>query len=390
MIALRLRTATAALAVGALLTGVEAQAQSSSERYSLRGFGGWALGRTDNDNSYGYIADGETEYNNYNFALNVAAQPAERVSVRAQAFWGEDLRGKNLDLDYVFAQYAHSPKLKLRVGKVLSPLGLYTETYNVGTLRPFYLLPTFYSGTSGLLPQAYLGAGLTGVLPLGEKWELSYDAFGGEMRFQEVPSNVVGPPGENGAPTIQIVQLQLVGRDMLGGRLGLGLPDHGLEFGVAAMHATIQQQINGGPREPYPVTDKSTLANAYLKYARGPFALQAEFFKAFTDTTDLDSGYVEASYRLGRHWQLAALYEHSSLKPESGTLYASLPEQLKYDKTFGAALNFWVTSDVVFKLNGYSVKGNESARTDTAALDALTGRLDDHTLVLVLGAQFSF
>jgi hypothetical protein len=180
MHSLSLRAAGWALAVAALLSCAEAQAQSSNERYSLRGFGGWALGRTDNDNTYGYVAAGETEYANYNFALNLAAQPAEKVSVRAQAFWGEDLRGRNLDLDYVFAQYAQSPKLKLRVGKVLSPLGLYTETYNVGTLRPFYLLPQFYSGTTGLLPQAYLGAGLTGVLPLGEHWELSYDADRGD------------------------------------------------------------------------------------------------------------------------------------------------------------------------------------------------------------------
>jgi hypothetical protein len=385
----RLRAATWLLAAAALLP-CEARAQSGNERYSLRGFGGWALGRTDNDNMYGYVAAGETEYGNYNFALNLAAQPAEKVSVRAQAFWGEDLRGRNLDLDYVFAQWAQSPKLKLRVGKVLSPLGLYTETYDVGTLRPFYLLPQFYSGTTGLLPKAYLGAGLTGVAPLGERWELSYDAFGGEMRFQEIPSSIVGPPGADGRPTVQTIDLQLVGRNMFGGRVGLGLPDHGLEFGAAALHADMEQRVNGGPREPYPVTEQATLANAYAKYERGPFALKAEYFQAFTETTDLVSGYAEASYRLGRHWQVAGLYERASLRPNPGTLYASLPDQLKRHEAFGAALNFWATSEVVFKLNGYSVNGNQSARSANAALDALTGKLDDHTLVLVVGAQFSF
>jgi hypothetical protein len=186
------------------------------------------------------------------------------------------------------------------------------------------------------------------------------------------------------------VDLQLVGRDMFGGRLGFGFPDHGLEFGVAALHANMQQQINGGPREAYPVTDDATLANAFAKYDRGPFALRAEYFQAFTQTTDLVSAYAEASYRLGRRWQVAGLYERASLRPEPGTLFSYLPEQLKRHEAFGAALNLWATPDVVFKLNGYSVTGNLSAPSENVAVDALTGRLDDHTLVLVLGAQFSF
>jgi hypothetical protein len=44
-------------------------------------------------------------------------------------------------------------------------------------------------------------------------------------------------------------------------------------------------------------------------YERGPFTLRAEYFHAFADTVDLSSGYVEASYRLGRHWQVAGLYD---------------------------------------------------------------------------------
>lgn len=378
------------LLVAALFGCTEAGAQSGNERLSLRGFGGWAVGRTGNDNQYGYLAAGETEFGNYNLALNLAAQPAESVSVRAQAFWGEDLRGRTVDLDYVFAQWDHSPALKLRAGKVLSPLGLYTETYEVGVLRPFFLLPQFYSGTTGLLPKAYLGAGVTGTVPLGESWELGYDVFGGEMRFQEVPSNIVGPPDATGMPVIQIVDLQLVGRDVIGGRLSLGLPERGLELGAAAMHAQMEQRIDGGPRESYPVTEGATLANGFVKYDRGSFGVKAEYFHAFTDTTDLVSAYVEASYRLDRRWQVAGLYERASLRPKAGTQYATLPEQLKRHEAIGAGLNYWVSPEVVFKLNGYRVDGNQSARSETAALDALMGRLDEHTTVLILGAQFSF
>jgi len=387
----RLCAASGALVLVGLLLAGDAQAQGSGERYSLRGFGGWALGRTDNDNMFGFVASGDTEYNNYDFALNLAAQPADKLSVRAQAFWGEDLRGRRIDLDYVFAEWAQSPKLKLRVGKVLSPFGLYTEIYDVGTLRPFYLLPQFYSGTTGLLPKAYLGAGLTGVMSLGDEWELSYDAVGGEVRFQEIPAVVVvGRDPATGLPLTENQELQLIGRDMFGGRIELGSPTHGLRLGFSALHARVEQSVNGGPREPYPAADQATLANAFLQYERGPFTLRSEYFHAFADTVDLTSGYAEASYKLGRHWQVAGVYDRGRLSPEAGTFYASLPDQLKRHESFGLALNFWATPDVVFKVNGYSVHGNQSARSANPGVDAALGRLDDSTLVLVLGAQFSF
>lgn len=392
MHSLRLRAATCgALVLIGFLAGSQALAQGNGERYSLRGFGGWALGRTDNDNSYGYVAGSRTEYGNYAFALNVAAQPTDKLSIRSQAFWGEDLRGKRLDLDYVFAQWAQSPRLKLRVGKVLSPFGLYTETYDVGTLRPFYLLPQFYAGTQGLLPKAYLGAGLTGVLGLGEEWELAYDAVGGEMRFEEITSVVVvGRDAASGLPLTENHQLQLIGRDMVGGRLGVASPARGLQLGVSALRCHVEQRLDGGVREPFLPAHDASLVNTYLQYERGPFTLRGEYFRAFADTVEIGSGYAEASYKLGSHWQVAGLYERSSLVPDAGSFYSTLPEPLLRHEAFGLALNYWATADVVFKLNGYRVNGNQGARSDNPGVDAALGRLDDSTQVLVLGAQFSF
>jgi hypothetical protein len=382
--------ATALLAVG-LLRAAPAQAQIGGERYSLRGFGGWALGDTNNDNQYGHIATGDTEYNNYNFSLNVAAQPSDKVTIRAQALWAEDLLGQRAELDYAFAQWTHSPKLKIRAGKVLSPLGLYTETRNVGTLRPFYLLPDFYSGAAGLLPKAYLGAGLTGTLSAGPDWEVIYDAFGGEMVCEKVQSDMItGFDPSTGLPIVESALVQIYGRNLVGGRVGLGSPARGLQFGAAATYSDIEVSANGGPREPWSLTQHATLTNAYLEYERGPFTLRSELFKAFGDQADLTSGYVEASYKLTRHWQLAGLYDRSSFKPEPTSIYAGLPEQMNRHESIGLALDFWVSPEMVFKLNGYHVKGNLSARPTDVILAAALGRLDEDTNVAVFGVQFSF
>ncbi len=361
------------------------------ERYSLRGFGGWALGHTDNANQYGYIASGDAEYDNYNLALNLGARPTQELMVRAQGFLGNDMRGRRIDVDYVFAEWGKSPKLKIRAGKVLSPFGLYTETHDVGTLRPFYLLPDFYNGNWGPLPKAYLGAGLTGIFALGENWELGYDAIGGETRFEPISyPMVVGMDPTSGMPLTQTFQLQLIGREMFGGRLGVASSSHGLQVGVSALHFSLYQSVDGGARQPSVFADTATLGNAYLQYERGPFMLRSEYFRAFADTVHLDSAYVEASYKIGRHWQVAGSYDRARLDPEPGSVYALLPEQMKHHDSFGLALNFWASPEVVFKLNGYHIDGNQSARTPNAEIDAALGRLDETTNVVVFGVQFSF
>ena len=151
----------------ALETGT-AHAQTP-DRYSLQGFGGWAFTDLSRDGRWAEAATKDGEFGNYNFALNFAAQPWNKLSLRTQGFGGHNLRGQRLSLDYGFAEYAHSPALKLRAGKVLTPFGLYSEIYDVGTLRPFYYLPQFYQGRLGLIPKAYLGGGVTGVRSLGSE-----------------------------------------------------------------------------------------------------------------------------------------------------------------------------------------------------------------------------
>lgn len=380
------RAALFALAcVGA--TGAGAQ---ETRNYSFQGFGGWSFGDTNNDNHFGYIASEAGNWNNYYFALNVAAQPIEKLQIRAQAFWGEDERGTRTKLDYVFAQWAQSSAFKVRVGKAPVPFGIYTEVYDVGTVRPFYLLPQFYEGPLGLIPKAYAGAGLTGVKALGEEWEVQYDAFGGEIRFEPFETDLVtGFDPATGLPQIDTLESQLVGRKMVGGRVLLASPAKGFDIGGTVFHADeIKQTIDGGELLPYSVTEKATFVNARVQYQKDAVAARAEFFEAFARGADVRGFYVEASYKLGRHWQLAAQYEKSDILLNAGD--ESVPEPIRNHESIGLALNFWVSPEFVIKLNGYSVDGNMIARPDLAGLRAALGTIDGSTGVVVLGAQFSF
>jgi hypothetical protein len=378
-----------AFLVASLLAAPTAHAQAES-RYSVRGFGGWAFAASDNDNSFGYVASERGDWKNYYLALNVAAQPTQKLSIRSEGFWSEDQRGARPRLDYVFAQWAHSPAIKLRVGKAPVPFGIYSEVYDVGTLRPFQLLPQFYEGPLGLIPKAYLGAGLTGAAPLGEDWEIHYDAFGGEIRFEPFQTDfVAGIDPATGIPLVRTLESQIVGREMAGGRLLLVAPVKGIDIGGTVFYLNdVKQRIEGGALQRYSVTDNSTHLNARAQYQREAFGARAEWFGVLADDADVKSFYVEASYKLGRHWQVAGQYETSKIVLRDGD--DSIPEPIRRHQSFGLAVNYWLRPELVLKLNAYRVDGNMIARPGQAGLRAALGTINEKTSVVVAGAQFSF
>lgn len=383
-------TSIRALLSVALVIAAGGAGAQESQRYSLQGFGGWTYAKTDVDNDFGYVASEDGDWNNYYFALNVAARPLEKLQVRAQAFWGQDQRGERTRLDYVFAQWAQSPEFKLRVGKAPVPFGIYSEVYDVGTVRPFYLLPQFYEGPLGLIPKAYAGVGVTGVRALGEDWELQYDAFGGEIRFEPFSTDLVsGFDPSTGMPQVRTIDSQLVGREMVGGRLLLAAPSKGIDVGGTVFHAgEIKQRIGDGELGPYSVTESATFVNARVQYQKGSFAARAEFFEAFARDADVRDFYVEGSYKLGPHWQLAAQYEKGDILLNPGD--ESVPAPIREHESFGLALNYWVSPEFVLKLNAYAIDGNMIARPTAAGLRAALGTIEGSTQVVVLGAQFSF
>jgi len=372
------------------LLGVPGSWAQESDRLAFHGFGGWAFGQTDNENHFGYIASEDGDWNNYYFALNVAAKPTEKIAIRAQAFWGEDQRGRRILLDYTFAEWTHTPAFKLRVGKTPVPFGIYTEVYDVGTVRPFYLLPQFYEGPLGLIPKSYLGAGVTGTRALGEEWDVQYDAFGGEIRFEPFSTDFVsGTNPGTGLPNIRTLQSQLVGQGMIGGRLLLSSPAKGFDVGGTAFYVNhVKQSIEGGDLVPYSVTDHATFLNGRAQYQRKAFAVRGEWFAALADDADVKSFYLEASHKLGTHFQVAAQYERSSIDLNDGD--ESIPEALRRHESFGLALNYWVSPNFVLKLNGYAIDGNMIAQPVFAGLKAAIGTIDQSTTAVVIGAQFSF
>ena len=238
-----------------------------SDQVVFHGFGGWAAGKTNNDN-YFKVAAPDWELNNYDFSLNVNATPAKDLTIVAQMRWEQQAHNQDLALEYAFAQYHYAPELVFRIGKVISPFGLYAEIYDVGTLRPFYLLPVGMYGQ--LFPRSYLGLGITGEWDFASDWALAYDLVGGEMEFTGLSIEVPTAFDFNQFPPVVTewgkMDMAFVGRDFIGANASVLTPIDGLKFGGSYMTFRFHIRRDHGAREDASISDKHYMYTTHVEY----------------------------------------------------------------------------------------------------------------------------
>jgi hypothetical protein len=163
-------------------------------------------------------------------ALLFRANPVERLSLLTQVDFDKVSNGRfTAGVDFAFAEWTFSNKLKLRVGRNQLPLALYSEIYDVGTLRPFSSLsPSVYGGTQ-IGAENHDGAGITGRFDLKEGWTLEYDAYLGFLDLKDVlGSGSQNDAGGGAVNSEDLVRVHPV--HMAGGRVGLWTPVDGLRF----------------------------------------------------------------------------------------------------------------------------------------------------------------
>jgi hypothetical protein len=368
------------------LAAVPAFAQSSDGNHiDIHGFGGWAFGKTDGHKYSLGLKDGE--YDNAEFALNVSARPADRLSVVAQVRLESGADDKQVDLDYAFAEWEFTDALKVRAGRVKHPFGIYGEVFDVGTVRPFYTLPQSLYGANGFTARAYNGAGITGNVALG-KWDVQYDVYGGQIEGDfETPGLLSTVKDLFAQPAIKFGYRV---EDSYGGRLNIGTPIEGLTVGASGYTGKAYTDLSEVD------TDQRDVYAAHAEYTRRGFAIRSEYghLKNGGDF-NVDSGYVESSYRFGEHWQAAARWDQLEVTLP-GTNLAKLPKifpQLLEHSEASLGLSYWFTPTFVVRGSFHRADGNRFAFPETSdeVKKALsTGVLDRKTNLVLVGAQFSF
>ena len=368
----------------AILAGPLASDVRASDILDIRGFGGWAVGHTNNDNIYPDspvpMAASELQYDNAYFTLNLLAKPTEKISIHAQPTWQSSMRGREVSLDLAYVELTVIKDLRLRAGKIRNPLGLYTDIYKVGTLRPFYMLPNSYYR---LAPESYVGLGVNRVQRFGS-WELEADLLGGQMDFPASEADtVVGFDETTMTYKYGSVPVAVTGKDVVGGGLLLRTPIEGLKVGVSAYTMRLYGSVAGAPLAKLSDDREKAYAGA-LEYVTEKISLRSELLLTRGYERD-DSAYVEAAYKITPHVQLAGTFEYLRIKEPPSPV-----ETLDKHRALGAALNYWVNPNVVFKLDYYRVEYNRAARPPDAVNRALAGTLPKTTDVIIGGVQFAF
>ncbi len=337
----------------------------------LHGFGTWSYGNSSGNDFVTATKDGE--YQNASLALNLQAQPDERLHISSQVEWVQGPDGSEVELDYVFAEWQISDALHLRAGKVKNPFGLSSEVFDVGTLRPFVALPQAFYGPVGLTAEGYFGVGISGRRAVSGRWELAYDLYFGSVRKSGAAFDVP-------TTTAHDVDKGELLTEALGGRLVLETPVEGLSFGVSALSGQHDDE-DGDFR------DKQWGLQA--QYLSGPWSLRAEWARHSEPERHADAGYVELARRLGAHLQVAAQYgRRDGQFPDVSASERALLEH----EEWALGLDWWFSSSLVAKLSYHDVDGNLLARPADEELRTqfLNGDLARRTRALLASVQFAF
>jgi hypothetical protein len=372
---------------GALAFTPAAEAQGLGSSVELHGFGGWAYANTDGNNYL--IGTDQGTYDNVAMALNVNAKVSDRLTVVGQFEFQQRPGYADMDrtLDFAFAEWKFSDGFKLRAGRVKHPFGIYGEIFNVGTLRPFYMLPQSIYGPERYTARSVDGLGVTGQKAWESGWGLNYDVYGGriagELRNSGVGSEAADlQNGYNSAP--------FSFDEVLGGRLTVTTPVEGLSFGSSAYRGKAALYLFEEGQRP-----KEGAVDFQVEYQAEPLLVRAEYGTIFNDpVVRYDTYYVEGAVKVYKGLQLAVRYDRWQGHLKDKTLN-EIPwlVQIQKHKDIVLGVNYWFSPNFALKASYHIVNGNRYAQPDdpTAVVGELwDGSFEPDTRMFVLGTQFSF
>jgi hypothetical protein len=356
----------------ALLHAAPLHSQDVATGVQVHGFGGMSFGRTNVNRYLSGISQGD--YRNARFALNVTAHPTERLAVVSQVEMVLSGGETETELDYAFAEWKFSDAIRLQAGSIKHPFGIYTEVFDVGTVRPFLnLAPSIY-GPVGFISESYQGIGLRGNLKPGTGWNLGYNLYGGGITLVEDLRALEAFEGEDA----EIEEVSL--RDVLGFRVNLSPPISGLAVGLSSFTAVTMDE------DP----ERQTTLGVHAEYLTDRLWIRGEAARHWEGTGRVTAQYIEAAMFLTRGIQAAFMHDRLRTMVEDTDVSAA-PNLLRHtESAFG--LNYWPTAELGFKSSIHFVSGNRLALPDGAtAAELLSPNFDRRgTRLVQLGVQFSF
>jgi hypothetical protein len=312
--------------------------------FKIGGFANWAYGKTNNINEYD-LATPHGRYDNIDMGLILTLGLTPKVNATAQvSFQAADDRTET-DVDFAFLDWKINDKLNVHAGQVKNPFGLYSEFFGVGTIYPFNDVPQSIYGGNAIGNEFYRGAGISGQVLTTRKWEANYDLFFGSLLNDEInPAEQISDALISGQSSVTIADSSESIRQAFGGRLTVARPDSGLRFGI------------DGNTGISPDKGRHSVVGAFAAYDTGKWLLRSEYGYSFeTGYIHFIGTYVEAGYRINRHWQPVFRYDWARQGLFTPVV---VPDSFKSHREIGAGLDYWVNTKSVLKFSYHHVDGN--------------------------------
>ncbi|MCM2333510.1 MAG: hypothetical protein NDI82_06140 [Anaeromyxobacteraceae bacterium] len=368
--------------LAALLVPTAAPAVEVNDgQLSIHGDGQWSYQRTSGDNAYGSARPGGN-YDTAMFDLVLTARAADDLVISTQL----GFEPEGTELEWAFAEWRHSDRLRLRVGKVQQPFGNLNELRFAGTTRAHFDLPAGIYGPGNVTGHAYLGVGLTGQLWSRDDWSLAYDLYGGAVELEELENYRGLEPG--GAPDEPVEPDEQQARDLLGGRLSLAGPGD-VTLRASAYGGRLQKDEHDS--DGFWVAALSFERRGERLWLAAEAALSVEVGAEIARTA-----YASAAWFFTDELQAALRYEHQRTRlDELAPGYTRQHPLLRHEQ-FTAGLNWWFNPGLVFKASWALVEGNRfsfpaEASGEPVTVGALpTLDLEQRTQVVIVGTQFAF
>jgi hypothetical protein len=308
----------------------------SERKLVIHGYLSQAFAVSDGYQVLGISSDGTFDYRTAALQFRATITPRDSFVIQfSQERLGESpvMQVRNeIDLDWIFYERELGAGIRLRVGKIRTPFGIYNEIRFVGPLLPFFRPPDVFYGEGSYVSSSISGAALSKSLFAAHQFSLDADVYGGEWSFLQA-DRATRAKAKKG----------------LGGQLWLNTPREGLRLGLAAHRSTWSNSLETPPGSR--VQHKRWAASVDGNFKR--FRLNAEFEKDTFPGVAVNAVYALVSLHVTDKLSLNLLASQSHLKLE----LARFDEQRGRDYAAGVSYKF--RPDLVAKVESHWPEGRD-------------------------------
>jgi len=367
------RSSSLLLAGLALVASPAAAFDLADGKLDLGVSGDAAYGRTDG-NTFD-VGDEEGRYDNTILGISVIGHVGDHLTIGSRIDF-EGGEGAEAEVDWAFAEWKVSDRLRFRAGKAKHPFGNMGEIKEEGILRLFFSNPVVIYGPAEIVGDGYTGAGLTGFLRVSDRWSLTYDLYGGELDTEE---NDALPAALDPALAPGALE-EDEGRELIGARLSVETPIPGL---VARLSGFTLTEEADDPGEEDSRRSAVALSGEYLGES---LTVRAEYaFVTETDDYTTNAAYVEGAWKFRSGVELAARVQGSWTELEG---FSGSSPFLRHQEA-SVGVNYWFDPDFVVRASYHFVDGNRFAVTTWDGVSPATRPVEETTHLFVVGAQFA-